>query len=214
MPMFKVQVILPMFTNLPDDVITNTYHFETVAPVTKSAWSAAISPLLRTFYLAAYASGGLAQYVNATACKTKVYDMSEPEPRIPVEATWASMSAIVAGSAIPTEVAVVLSMHGSPVPGIPLGRQRGRVFLGGLGTSWIVAGSPSSFPTLNPTAVSALDVAAGNFLSAVNALPDGKWVVWSPTAGQSFDVVGGHIDNSPDTQRRRSVAATSRSLWS
>lgn len=40
------------------------------------------------------------------------------------------------------------------------------------------------------------------------------WSVWSRRLATTFPIFGGHIDDAPDIQRRRGVAASARSTWS
>lgn len=202
-----------MFTNLPRDVITNTWHFDEEPLISLSQMAIAYTPLLHDFYTDAYALGGMANYVTLTDVYTKWYDLGQPEPRQPIRVQMASMASISAVSVLPTEVSCVLSFEASPSPGVPLARQRGRIYLGALGSNWMDPSTISTYPIFKPSLVAATATAAGAFKDAVDGAGFGSWVVLSTTANQTFVVNNGHVDNTPDTQRRRGVAATQRTNW-
>lgn len=202
-----------MFTNLPEDVITNTFHFDPEPLVGLQTFANSTTPMLHDFYESAYALGGMANYVNLIGCYTKWYDLDMPEPRLPFRVALPTLAGVSAISDVPTEVSCVLSFEGVPVPGVPLGRQRGRIYLGALGQSWMTDSTSSSFPTFATASVNAVAGAANALQTAIDGAGLGEWVVLSPTAGQTFRVNNGHVDNTPDTQRRRGVKATSRQNW-
>lgn len=213
MTQLKSQVILPFFTNIPTDVITNVMHWETDDSQTPEAAAAEIQGRLDTFYTSAYGPGYGANYVNWNACRIKVYDYADPEPRNPVFDDLLGNSQTPGNSSIPTEVAIVLSYHAAPVSGVAAGRLRNRIYLGGWATIAMQAGSVSSFPTVEGGCRTNIVNAANALLLAnTTAL---SWVVRSQATGVGIarQIVGGHVDNSPDTQRRRSVQATSRTVF-
>lgn len=210
---FRAQIVLPFFTNLPSDVITNTLHFREVIPSEPLETVAEdLTPLIETFLISSYTLGGLAQYVRGDIAYVNWYDLTQPEPRIPVREPL-DLTSVSSPSDLPTEVACVLSFHGAPVAGVPAGRRRGRIYLGGLAQSWMAAGSASTFPEFATGPRQAVQTAANTFMEAVQGVKDYRWVVRSTVANQDFDVVGGWVDNAPDTQRRRSVDSTSRLIW-
>lgn len=213
MTLFRAQIVLPMFTNLPRDVITNTLWFrDDITPSTTQEAADGLGPLIQTFYISAYANGGLASYVLASQAYVNFYNMSDPEPRVPVrhDINLATASGV---SDIPTEVSCVLSFQGDPESGVPAGRRRGRIYLGGLGSAFMSAGAPNAYPIIATVVRNAIGVAATTFRAAVNGTDDFTWVVNSTTAGETFDVTHGWVDDSPDTQRRRSVESNLRTLW-
>lgn len=208
---YRAQVVIPFFTNLPTDVITNTFHFRDIVPSTTNAVATAVSPLLGDLYELIYASSRGASYVNWPGSVINWYDLDDPPPRVPLT-TVLGASVTPTGGVIPTEVAMVSSFQGDPVSGIPAGRRRGRVYLGGFAGGAAV-GSASAFPTWSPTTTGDVAAAFDAFQAATAALANHRWVVHSVAAGQDFDVTNGWVDNGPDTQRRRSVDATLRTTW-
>lgn len=127
-----------------------------------------------------------------------------------------SIPVALASAGLPSEVATVLSFHaalgGAPVEvggTRPRSRRHGRVFLGPLNIQCMneEAGfgetrPRAAFRTVVADAAEAMIVGTGN-----------DWSVWSRVDGTVREVVGGWIDNAFDTQRRRGVAATGRTLF-
>lgn len=213
MPIIRTQVRLPFFTNMPGDEITNTFYFDSSIVGDLSDIADDLQPLILAFYNGCYATTGMAGYVSLNNCSVRYYDMTDPEPRQP-EIRPMNLSALNGSTTVvPTEVACVLSFHGAPQSGIPVARQRGRIYLGALDDLAITAsGSSGSFPTISTAFRDAVTESAEDLrenTSAANA----PWVVFSRAATNVFEVVGGWVDNSPDTQRRRSVDSTTRTLW-
>jgi len=200
---YLVQVNLTHDTGLPENVIVNTWSCQTVATDDLTALQAFFDAL-EDFYLAfdthlsASLTGGVV---------IKAYDRSDPEPRVPVLTdTW---SLGVGTDHMPSEVALVVSFQGVSVSGLPQARRRGRVFLGPFATSILDAstGRPDS------TALSLLDTAASNLLTASGLASGWNWTVWSTVNGSNTEVDNGWIDNSFDTIRSRGIAASSRTLF-
>lgn len=214
MPILEAQVILPFFTNLPTDVIVNRFHFN--APGSDAETEATdIAVRLNSFYDTAYGSGAATRvnYIDWAQAYVKVFDLSEPTPRVPVIRALA-FTAGTANSTIPTEVAVVASFHAAAESGVRFQRLYNRVYLGGLTPAWMEQSAADQFPRIAPGRVSLINTAMSDLLDA-NTLAL-EWVQVSRATGSPLarEIVGGWTDNSPDTQRRRSVLATSRSPWS
>lgn len=212
MPTMRCQVVLPFFTNLPSDAITNTFHFDPLTPLDLAATAAIVNPHLATFYSQIYNSTfGIGDYTEPTQMTFNWYDLQAPPPRVPlvfVPDTPMTQKTTV----IPTEVACVLSMQAPQVSGEPQARRRGRIYLGALTNDWFASSTAAIFPIFSTAAVNHVTAAAT--LLANEVLGDGvRWSVWSPTDEASALVTNGWVDNSPDTQRRRSVDATARALW-
>lgn len=214
MTTYRAQVVIPYFTNLPQDVITNTLYFEDFNSVPFATVADTLSPIIESAYTGIYngVAGLGANYVNWGNAEINWYDLSEPEPRTVENRQITINVATPVATVIPTEVAVVLSFQALPAAGQPQARRRGRIFLGGLGDGWFDASTVSTFPELDFLARNNLAERA-EFLRDAVIGEDMTWRVWSPTTSQSHQVADGWIDNSPDTQRRRSVDSTSRLLW-
>lgn len=211
MAILRAQVVIPYFTGLPADVITNTFYFDT-QEVSAGEARTELTGALNQFYEDIYdVTGRAATHVVWSDAEIRWYDMAEPEPRVPIIIPF-PIQATVAHSPIPCECAVVLSFHGDYVPGISRASQRGRVYLGGLSVGWDASGSMSSFPQVEPQAMTDIVEAAEQL--AVTAIFHGtRWCVYSPTLEQTFNVYGGWCDNAWDTQRRRGVPATARETF-
>lgn len=213
MPTYRAQVVVKYFTNIPQDVWTNTFHFLDLGIGTMEAAADLITPKLQSFYQGIYTVGTpMANYCNTTLADVKWYDLADPEPRVPYlkQISPASANGV---SVVPTEAAAVLSFQGLRVSGTPQARRRGRVYLGGLSSACMVSSSAAQFPNLSGSFVANIaSMADTNLLNM--GIPNLSWAVWSPTTGLTTVVNDGWVDNSPDTQRRRSVAPTTRTVWS
>lgn len=212
MPTYRCQVVFPMFTNFPSDVITNTLHFDPLTPLDMAATAAIVNPLLRTFYNSIYdTTYPMANYMVPLIAEFRWYDLAAPPPRAPLVFD-AGLTLSTAVSNVPTEVAMVLSFQAPQVSGSPQARRRGRIYLGALTSAWISNGSTSSFPNFNGGARANVTTAASTFANACTA-GGVRWSVWSPTDQASALVTNGWVDDSPDTQRRRSVDPSLRLTW-
>lgn len=210
----RAQCVIPMWTGLPTDVITNTLHFRDITPNESLEVAAlAINPTLQTFYDSIYSS--MPSYVMSPASTHEVryYDLGTPAPRAPYVLPLRATGYTAVDTVVPTEVACCLSFEGLPVSGQPQARRRGRIYLGALTDAKMFASSSDGFPTLAFTFTS--QIAASATLMR-NTLEAGQhpWIVWSPTDNDYTLVARGWVDNTPDTQRRRGVVATSRQIWS
>lgn len=213
MATFRAQVILPTVSNLPQDVITNTYSFTELTLVGLEDAANLITPLLADLYEGVYAAGrSMANYVLTTQARVQWYDLSAPAPRVPYILPM-TFTPNVAATTVPTEVACVLSFQADRENGEAQARRRGRVYFGGLATNWLTQAG-ANYPTFNATVGSGIGTAAAAFEVAVRTTTGTRWSVWSPTAGESSFITNGWVDNTPDTQRRRGLVASSRAVWS
>lgn len=150
---------------------------------------------------------------TADACRIKIIDLGDPQPRVPrVERTF-TLAASGSTSALPEEVAVCLSYKGAAGSGLNPAARRGRMFWGPLSAS---AGTPLATPPTRPdlTAI-AVDYFAAAAAMATELDTDGlRWVVYSPTYEVSTEVAELWVDNAWDTQRRRGLDATTRATSS
>lgn len=202
-----------MFTNLPKDVLTNTFSFIALTPIGVESVATIATPWLRDFYQAAYGGGnGMAVYMLPSAATVNWYDLDDTPPRqphtVPLGATIPTGT-----SEIPTEVAAVLSFQGDPVSGIPQARRRGRIYLGALTNNAMDPATGATFPVLSSAQYTALRNAGQSLLEDSGSSADVRWVVHSTVSGADAQVTNGWVDTSPDTQRRRSVESTGRILF-
>lgn len=211
--LIRAQVTLPYTSNIPKDCITNTWYFSGWPAVSFTDAADAAAAGLVQFYDTVYVTAGCATYVNRGGAFCRCYDMSTPEPRVPYEPSFTLSTANTQQTAIPTEVACVLSFQADKEAGEPQARRRGRIYLGGVTNGvgqWI--GNNPSFPVFDAVALNAITSAAEDLADLIIG-EEATWVVYSPTNGTWAQVTNGWVDSSPDTQRRRSVEATSRTLW-
>lgn len=210
----RVDVVLPMFTGDPSDVVVNTWHFETT--LTKEQFATNVDIHLGEFYRTVYGTAAQrVSYIDWTMVKGRVFDLTEPTPRVPVEsANFFPNSPGTETTDVPTEVAAVASFQSGGQPGDVYQRRYNRVFLGAVPPTWMAPSTASSFPTLS----SALLTNVTGAMKALQASANGPvdiWVQISRAGGsiRTLPVTGGWMDNSPDTQRRRSVDSTQRVNW-
>lgn len=209
----RVQVALERDTALPEDWVVNTFHFGDVDIAVAEAPQ--LVTRLQTFYstvddfLSPLLSG------NATA---KVYDLSQPEPRVPVYTTTFTVVP-GAGSNMPAEIAVCLSYQAALVSGEPIARRRGRLFIGPMSISALGA-QVGGDVTVHASCKTALTTAAITLAGDPPLPGQGIWSVYSPKsdetgtlASSTFPIVGGWVDDRFDTQRRRGSKPTSRLIW-
>lgn len=148
----------------------------------------------------------------------------------PVQAGTGSLSVAAGGTALPDEVACVISLRGSTWAAQPVERpdgsdhdekvdrprQRhsGRLFVGPLAANSIdstsgIARPSTAFRTCLLDAAERLhddvfaDQPAGGALATT-------WCVWSRKDGAMYPITDAQVDDAFDTQRRRGVAATIR----
>lgn len=209
MTLARAQVTGHYFSGLPGDVFTNTLYFYTGIDPVGPAESLAISDRLAAAY--GRIDNYISPVVNPRLLDVMVYDMSEPEPRLPV----APLQQILLGptgsdSGMPNEVAACLSYHGAYISGRPRARLRGRIYLGPLSTSACSMGAAAAFPRLNTNFINDMKLMAEDLSDPTNGAAAGVWVQYSPTDDVFSPIVECFIDNEFDTQRRRGNEATTR----
>jgi hypothetical protein len=205
------QVSLNRTSNLPEDRVINTFHFEVQDNTQLVADAATIVSRLTEFYtvappgFAATLQGKLSAVISLIGHTIKVYDMSQPQPRIPIVTSDLVLNGVT-GNGLPSEVALVLSFRGVAVAGVPPARRRGRVYLGPFGTAAmgsIVDGDMRPSPDMT------------SILNGIGARLGGYqvgpiWSVYSEVANNLVNVAFVSTDNAFDTQRRRGARRTSR----
>lgn len=213
MPTYRAQVIIPHGNALPKDGMTNTFHFIDFVPQPLADLADDVTPLMETLYEAIYAAASRANICyNWAATSVHWYDLAQPTPRVPyILPMPLTLTAVTA--AIPSEAAVVASFQAPRAPGVPQSRRRGRIYLGGLGSSWFSQSTSTSEARVAPGPISSTTAAFSAFRSAV-AGTSARWAVWSPTDQAAYTITNGWVENAIDTQRRRGSEATTRTTWS
>lgn len=166
---------------------------------------------------------------GANACSVLAYattDLDGSTPLgSPVDSLNFTLTAAGGGSEFPREVATVLSFHadltGVPVsvtdPGPPVvvtrpqSWRRGRMYIGPVKSS---AGAGDTEGILRVAPAFRTDVTqAFNAMCDTIATTDALTVgVWSKTSAEVYDVVRAYMDNAWDTQRRRGLDPTARTV--
>nr|CRY96730.1 hypothetical protein [uncultured prokaryote] len=206
-PLYAVQASFPASTSLAADVITNTWHL-----------NSAISPdydnavdMIHDFYTATPSDANpVMNYIGGLLLdgkiQYKIYNLADTKPRAPVYEDERSVSFPTA-SALPPEVALVLSFQAEKVSGTPQARRRNRVYIGPFTASANDDGRPTD------ALLAAIQSSARDLLAAANASVSWNWFVNSPTYAAIAQVDNGWVDDEWDTQRRRGRLATTRELW-
>lgn len=213
MTLYKAQVIFPMTTALPEDAVTNSFHFDDDLDSTNPNFANLID-IIYDFYAndapgqTATVSSYFSPAMSSTAT-VKVYNLSQPKPRWPVYEADFTLSAASSTVHMPAECAVVLSFQAQKTAGVNQAWKRNRIYLGPLNGSANagVVGRPSGSFRLNVAA------AAAEMLRASTASLSWTWVTYSERMGDHFPVHDGWCDNAWDTQRRRGLAPTERLTW-
>lgn len=235
---FVIMVQMQSLTGADEDDVLNVWTFDSETTDPSAVDALVIFDRLETFYTTVEAGVGnrsVGSFISneisrvADSCQMRAYFTTDLDGSTPLGSpvavrTW-ELAQAAAGTALPGEVAVVLSFHASlinipetapnplppPAPAIirPAARRRGRLYFGPLSTDALTttANQPSRVSS-NCQEVLALRADA---LEA--ASDDIEWSVWSKIDAASRPVTGGHIDNAFDTQRRRGVASNFRRLW-
>ena len=216
MPIIRASVNFVTRSGIPRDNFTNTLWFDDTVEEGLVDAATDLLPIIQGFYTDVYDTISCANYVAFGGDTTSVYvdfvDWSQPTPRVPYRLNFGSSAFNYGSSVIPTEVAAVLSFQAAEVPGQRQERRRGRIYIPGVRAEWLTQSPAGAYPTFNSTVLTNLTGAAQSLQAAAfaNLRP---WVVYSRVNGSVSDVTNGWVDNSPDTQRRRSVDAASRTAW-
>jgi hypothetical protein len=171
--------------------------------------SAAPTTFEPTYYYADHALGA-----NATVKTYKIDTEARHEPLTTL--TYDPPNRSSGDTALPSEVAVVMSFRSTESPGLPPARRRGRIYLGPLNVAAIgVVGGTVVPARVHPTFVSAI-IGKATILKAALTAAGGSWVVHSATlmregsATPDHVVNAGYVDNAFDVQRRRGIASNLR----
>ena len=209
--LIQAQVIIQATSNITADNSTNTWHFYSPLPFDPDD-NVNIVDMIKDFYSKSYDTGAtvgsfLSPQVQPNA-DVKLYNMGDPTPRVPIFESSFSLSRPGSGTPLPQEVALVFSYQAQRQSGMSQARRRNRIYLGPLAqTALGTNGRPSE------QIINAMARAGRELKKASDASLSWQWRVYSPTVGESFLVHDGWIDNSFDTQRRRGVDPTARTLW-
>nr|CRY96799.1 hypothetical protein [uncultured prokaryote] len=208
-------VILPHVSGVPRDVTVNTFHFDGDPG---GGDTAQIASNLISFYNDVVLTNRVAYFLSTivsratNGCRIEQYDMTDPEPRVPIATTVFTLGAAGATASFPSEVALCTSFYAAPASGSPQARRRGRIFLGPLG--YIGGDTTTSVPNRPVSATRATIVASTQQLQEDSVASSTPWCVYSRVDNVIRPIVGGWVDNEYDTQRRRQPGVTIRDAWS
>lgn len=215
MTILRVLVTFNREDGVPADATTNTFHFNT-GGVLLPTDAAEVRGRVLAFYNTA--TTGMIQSIGKYLSREivgaevgcKVYDLNDPEPRVPVLDSPFVVTEGSSGDNMVSEVAVCLSYGTAVVAGDVRARHRGRLFIGPLNVQAqeFMAGEPTVSADLRGD----LGKAAQALIAQDTALL--KWSVYSRADGTAHaPITHGWVDNAFDIQRRRGVKATIRSAW-
>lgn len=213
---FRAQVTVPRDTLISADNAVMTWHFRTNEVGSRVDEAEDIVSTLKTFYnvVDVYFSS-----YNGTQWDYTVYDLEDAPQRVPVYQEFFSHTMGTAG--YPAEVAMCLTMQALPASGLNQRRRRGRVYLGPLSTTTGAASDGEMRP--DPAVRTIIANAAADMLPSVVGAGSGSTLELCVFSRATFDVSSQlidafvpveqvYVDNAFDTQRRRGVAATARTI--
>lgn len=225
----RAQVILPGLSNKPEDVFVNTFHFssQTADGAAFDVIKAHLAELYNVGGLgpSGNATPGLAHYMSRTikrdadAVLIKIFNLADPEPRMPVERRFTLAAAAGDGTTLelPAEVALCGSFYA--LQNRP--RLRGRVYFGpfhalALQDATNERGRPAQL--LVESAVVALKrlitKPANTQNLAVRGKADGEPIGDTVLPQRVLRVAtAGWVDDAFDTQRRRGQDAMTRTTF-
>lgn len=221
MGIHRIQITLPRDTVLGEDVTTNTFH---MTWDTNGNIVAADVDQLAVFFSDFYAGTAvgatapiktyLSSVILHTAVKMKLYNLSDPTPRVPYAERTLTMGAWNASSPFPEEAAIAVTLKHTAESGENQRRMRGRVFLGPLNaaSAGVTAGRvrvPDNVRTNITLATKRLAEEIGGMSALTSAL-----CVYSPTTQEAHAVDSGWVDDAFDTIRGRGPGITAKTLFS
>jgi hypothetical protein len=192
------------------DQVVNTFHFH--CATLDDAAVTALTAKIVNFYNTGHASSTtVASLISPaiartpTATQIKYYDLGDGKPR-QVHADTFFLGSAGSTTGMPNEVAACLSYYSNR----NVRRQRGRIFIGPLGTGVNGWNDRDSYIVVSNRQVitSAAEALAEN-------VSDGRvWGVYSPTAQLLYyPMTNGWVDETFDTIRKRGVRPTARTDW-
>lgn len=210
------QIALDRKGGLPENVVTNTMHFEDDSGFGTDGGIETNAPgllsRLETFYKSPFMQYSSA--MNGTG-RIKLYNWDTPSPgRIPV--VERAFTHPVGTTTMPSEVALTLSFRAAPESGANPRRRRGRVYLGPFATGIMQAGVTPEDARPNTTVIQ--EMIAGARVMATGGPGAFRLAIYSPTA-RSFGASADDswvdaneiwIDNAFDTVRSRGARRTLR----
>jgi len=217
MPLYRIMHTLQDVDELSADRYVNTYFVHAPATLDDTALTT-VTTALRDFYQQAHTPSTipivnyLGKNVHGAGSKVKIYDMADPKPR-PVrhEQVFTLAGTPASGQLIPNEVACCLTFKATPAPGVKPQSTRGRVYLGPFNVTALSSeGDNVDSRPKDTLRNSILDSAVA--LKAAWTAAGVTWCIASRVQQQYYEVVNVSVDDAFDTQRRRGVKPTVRTV--
>lgn len=203
MPICRVQVRIPAASNVSEDMVMNTWHF--FCDAADEGTRASVDAALVAFY--EQLDGQKSNLMNWTAARVRWFDMSDPEPRYPIDDNPLALTSAT-GTPTARELAICVSFHGEFVSGSNPSRRRGRIYFGPIAASAV-----GTDGRLASGAQTAAVTAASGLLATSNLASGWSWGVYSPSSSAFYEAEGGWVDNELDVQRRRGTKYSSRTTF-
>lgn len=217
MALVRIMAVFQGASLAPEDRFVNTFHFADLI----SSYESVLEDLhsaVQDFYSSTSSGGNtlgnhISAYVNRSYV-TQAYNLADPPPRSPDVSGNSLAPALETG--LPEEVAVCLTLRGEP-PVTP--RRRGRLYIGPLSRHAGVLEGGTTVTHAHPANSSAgmlvqNMIASAGALVAASSLAGCPWSIRSTRPSENFvPIVGGWVDNSFDTQRRRGPDSDDRDEW-
>nr|CRY97356.1 hypothetical protein [uncultured prokaryote] len=203
MPAIFTQVVLHTLDAIPANYITNTFSCDVASDFAITDWHTELAARYDAIH--SVFSPNVAQLNHEIIS----YGRTDPEPRIPLKRTVFSFATATSGVPMPSEAALCLSFQAGKVSGGNQARRRGRVYLGPFSSTYLGGdGRPSS------GLITIIKDFGDDLLAAsIASDPVFTWQVYSTVNESSVDVTEGWVDNAWDTQRRRGLEPSSRSVF-
>lgn len=211
---FYLKVSLPYITNLPRDVTQFSIAGTAVTLNDPSVLKGAVEeffnvappvlPAVGTYYSGAVRRGVDSGQLSLYALNLATGQIGEPQLETGFDFTVSPTS----GVELPEEIALCSSLLGvgAAVPR----RRKGRIYLGPFNLDANDGTGQVSRPSFN---LRSSILAATERLQQTLQAEDITWCVWSRANAALYPIGGGWVDNAWDTQRRRGVEASERTLW-
>lgn len=189
MPLYRVQLAVERGADLAIDNAVNTFYLQDIGPTTDPGNLAQDAANL-------WANSG-SWPAQTTGVRAKIYDMADPEPRVPLATRWAETLS-VAQEGGPREVALCLSFYATN--NVP--RRRGRLYIGPFDKTLCANERPTT------ALMNRLGTMAGGLANLGGV--DVDWMQYSPTLNLANKVTNWWVDNEWDTVRSRGLRGTTR----
>lgn len=210
-------------SNRTTDCSVNTFHFSADDELPIVSAANVVVARIKEFFSENHSGANSSVGARLTAWRRtlpfsseiRVYDMADPTPRVPlVVEAYDPPGGGGAVPSLPTEVAVCLSYVAQRQSGVPVGRSRGRLYIGPFKRDALDGGTNVLAPQVNSGAMLAL-ADAGNTLKEYGDDPEEPvvWCLYSSTDNSMRRIIGGWVDNEFDTMRSRGIAYTNRLEW-